>query len=224
MKERSDEKKVFEHEFGDVLKEAKSYEKRCFAKKRWGGDPILIVVDSALDSIGLNYFRIVVPRVKRFNEKYILGDVITSFEDFSKHSPDDNGFLEILKNKRAWGVAINVCNVLNVLGKEKNLKDDFEALRNWANAADYNKWKDDAIGKINGVGLITFQYLRMQAGVDTSMPDKIIKKAAKDYFGLEAKSDIEFIGEMEKLSNIIGYSQILICWVIWLAESDLSLT
>ena len=220
MKEKKSNKKIFENEFKNVLKEAKSYENRCLNGKRWGGDAILIVVDSALDSMGLNYFRVVVPRVKRFHEKYILGEVIESFEVFSKYSQDDFGFLEILKNKRAWGVAINVCKSLNLIKKENNLNSDFEALKHWAITADYNNWKNDPIGKINGVGLITFQYLRMQAGVDTSMPDKIIKKAAKDYFGVVAGSDIEFIQKMERLSKSVDYSQILICWAIWLKESD----
>ena len=213
-------KRIFECEFKNVIKEAESYEKRCFNENRWGGNPILIVVDSALDSIGLNYFRVVVPRVKKFNEKYILGGNIISFDDFSKYSPNNRGFLEIIKNKRAWGVAIGICKELKSIRDKEGLKSDFEALRYWANTAKYYIWKDDPIGKINGVGLITFQYLRMQAGYDTSMPDKIIKKAAKKYFGIDEKNDIAFIKEMEKLSRSIGYSQILICWAIWLKESD----
>jgi len=31
------------------------------------------------------------------------------------------------------------------------------------------------IGRIKGVGLVTFQYLRMMGGIDTVMPDKIVK-------------------------------------------------
>ncbi|MDY6958893.1 MAG: hypothetical protein SVK08_07010, partial [Halobacteriota archaeon] len=67
---------------------------------------------------------------------------------------------------------------------------------------------------------ITFQYLRMQAGVDTSMPDKIIKRAINDLFGIPTSDDIQFISAMEDLSEHIGHSQILICWAIWLWLSD----
>jgi hypothetical protein len=37
----------------------------------------------------------------------------------------------------------------------------------------------------------------------------------------DAVDDLSFINEMERLSNAIGYSQILICWAIWLRESDM---
>jgi hypothetical protein len=33
------------------------------------------------------------------------------------------------------------------------------------------KWWEDPVGSIKGVGLVTFQYLRMMGGVDTVMPD-----------------------------------------------------
>jgi hypothetical protein len=94
-------------------------------------------------------------------------------------------------------------------------------LRYWAEHADYNNWKSDEIGRINGVGLITFQYLRMQAGVDTCMPDKIIKRVVERELGVHANDDLTFIAEMELLSKEIGYSQMMLCWAIWLRESDM---
>jgi len=38
--------------------------------------------------------------------------------------------------------------------------------------AKLENWREDPIGRIKGVGLITFQYLRMMGGIDTVMPDK----------------------------------------------------
>jgi hypothetical protein len=61
----------------------------------------------------------------------------------------------------------------------------------------------------------------MQAGVDTTMPDKIVKKAMQQYFNVNADDDIAFIKRMEAFSRESGYSQILICWAIWLKESDI---
>jgi len=37
------------------------------------------------------------------------------------------------------------------------------------------KMEGKHIGRIKGVGLVTFQYLRMMGGIDTVMPDKIVK-------------------------------------------------
>lgn len=53
------------------------------------------------------------------------------------------------------------------------------------------------------------------------MPDKIIKRVVEGEFGVHANDDLLFIEEMERLSKEIGLSQILICWAIWLRESDM---
>jgi hypothetical protein len=50
-------------------------------------------------------------------------------------------------------------------------EDDKSALRTWAANARLENWWEDPIGRIKGVGLVTFQYLRMMGGVDTVMPD-----------------------------------------------------
>ncbi|MDY6966465.1 MAG: hypothetical protein SVM80_10955 [Halobacteriota archaeon] len=212
---------IFIKEFKDVLEEAKAYEERCLSGKRWYGNAVLIVVDTALDSTGLKYFTVVAPRVERFYEEYVKEGVVTSLVDLSKLSPYEEKLRSIFNNDRAWGVAISISKALGRIREERGLKSDFDALRCWAEEAEYKAWKSDEIGRIKGVGLITFQYLRMQAGIDTSMPDKIIKRAVEDYFGIASMEDISFISEMEKLSDKTGYSQILICWAIWLKQSDL---
>jgi hypothetical protein len=50
-------------------------------------------------------------------------------------------------------------------------EDDKSALRTWAANARLENWWEDPIGSIKGVGLVTFQYLRMMGGVDTVMSD-----------------------------------------------------
>jgi hypothetical protein len=59
------------------------------------------------------------------------------------------------------------------------------------------------IGRIKGVGLVTFQYLRMMEEIDTVMPDKIVKRVINEILvkaGLEpVNDDIEFIKRAEKL-------------------------
>ncbi len=126
-----------------------------------------------------------------------------------------------MNNKRVWQVAIGISRVLRGIKIRKGLDTDFNAVRYWAEHAMVKDWGNDEIGKINGVGLITFQYLRMQAGIDTSVPDKIIKRVLERELGVHANNDLLFIDEMERLSKAIGYSQILICWAIWFRESNI---
>ncbi len=193
-------------------------EQRCINGKRWNGNAVLIVVDASLDSSGLHYFNIVVPRVRRFYREYVATGEISSFSNFATLSPDDARLRAIMNNRRVWHVAIELCRVLNT--KRARFNSDFEVLRHWAEHASYDKWQEDEIGRINGVGLITFQYLRMQTGVDTSVPDKIIKRVVADEFGIHENDDIEFIKAMENLSRELGYSQLLLCWAIWLREAN----
>jgi len=214
------EKRV-EEIYGDVLEAAREGEERCFKGERWKGHAILIIVDAALDSIGLNYFQIVVPRVRRFYQDYVQTGQIATLEDLSKLTAEDSRLRGIMNNGRCWKAATNICKELVKIKERNHLGSDFAALRFWAERANHEGWRDDPIGKIPGVGLITFQYLRMQAGVDTTMPDKIVKREVERNFGVKAKSDLEFIEKMGEFSRETGYSQTILCWAIWLKESDM---
>ena len=207
---------MFEEKFQKVLKEAKEYERKCVSGEIWDGNAVLMVVDAALNSIGINYFKRVVPLVQKFHDQYVNTGEITSFEDFAKLSPEEGRLRGIINNKRAWSVAINICKELNMIKEENDLASDFDALKFWAEKANYEKWGEDMIGKIKGVGLTTFQYLRLQAGMNTTVPDRMIRSVAEKEFGLKAKDNIDFINKMEKYSTEIGFSQILFCWAAWL--------
>jgi hypothetical protein len=41
----------------------------CLKTERWGGSVVLMVVDAAFTSIGLNYFTAVVPKVEEFSAR-----------------------------------------------------------------------------------------------------------------------------------------------------------
>ncbi|MHA1409126.1 MAG: hypothetical protein ACTSQY_02185 [Candidatus Odinarchaeia archaeon] len=202
----------------NYLNSARVFEQRCLNGKRWGGNPLLIIVDSALDSAGLSYFNIVVPRVKKFKTAFIDTGRATSLSDFAKYSAENPELLSLFNSRRIWAAAIKMADEFNKM--RKNDEPPLVVMRKWAEEADYRKWHEDVIGKINGVGLITFQYLRMQLGVDTCMPDRIIKKFSKIHFGLETEDNMQFIEDFAKLCENLGVTQILLSWLIWLAESD----
>ena len=148
---------IIETKYCKVLAAAKQGEQRCLNGKRWGGSTVLMIVDTAIDSTGLNYFGVIVPRVMRFNEQYLKTGRITTLAKFAKLKPDNKSLMAIIKNARIWNVAINICKVLNRIKIENEFKSDFEALKYWAKGASYENWQNDDIGRVNGVGLITFQ-------------------------------------------------------------------
>ena len=190
---------------------------RCLKTERWKGSIVLMVVDAAFTSIGLNYFTAVVPKVGEFDKKFVESGKIKNLKGLSE--ADIKELKSIWKNERSWIIAKNIASYLSTLSK-----DDKEALRTWAMNAKLENWKEDPIGKIKGVGLITFQYLRMMGGIDTVMPDKIVKRVINEILvkaGLKpVKDDMEFIRKAEEVALACGYRPIELCWMTWLIQPE----
>jgi hypothetical protein len=176
-----------------------------------------MVVDAAFTSIGLNYFTAVVPKVKEFSRRFVENGRIRNLKELAE--ADINELREVWKNRRSWAMAKGIASYLSTL-----CEDDKTALRAWASNARLENWWEDPIGRIKGVGLVTFQYLRMMGGVDTVNPDKIVKRVANEILvkaGLESiDDDIEFIRKAEQIALSCGYRPIELCWMTWLIQPE----
>jgi hypothetical protein len=190
---------------------------RCLRTERWGGSVVLMVVDAAFTSIGLNYFTAVVPKVEEFNEKFVEAGKIKNLRDLAK--ADLGELRSVWKNKRSWIIARSVASYLSTVGG-----DDRSALRTWARNASLEGWEEDPVGRIKGVGLVTFQYLRMMGGVDTVMPDKIVKRVINGIpvnAGREpVNDDMEFVRKAEGVALACGYRPTELCWMTWLVQPE----
>jgi hypothetical protein len=198
---------------------------RCLNSARWNGNPVLMIVDAAFDSIGLNYFQSVVPRVELFNQQFVETGEVLSIEDLIKI--DDTGLRQIWKNARSWKVAREIAIYLVWVKRHKKISD-LDALIYWAKKAPLSGWERDPVGSIKGVGINTYQYLRMMGGVDTVMPDKIVKRVIYeilDTAGIKRPAnDIEFVLAVEALAPETGFRAIEICWMTWLIQSEAGLS
>ena len=205
--------------------EVKEHCQRCLKTERWDSNVVLMIVDAAFTSIGLNYFQSVVPSVDNFRKEFIESSKIRTLEDL----PDtrDEELRTIWKNKRSWHMAKSVASYLAVIKKE-NALDDRKAFIFWARHAKLDKWQEDPIGKINGVGINSFQYLRMMGGIDTVMPDKIVKRVIAEMIGKAGiempLTDIDFVLLVEQIARDTGYRAIEICWMTWLIQSEAGLS
>jgi hypothetical protein len=201
--------------------EVSDYIQRCLRTERWDGHVVLMVVDAAFTSIGLNYFQSVVPRVEQFRQEFVETAKIRSVEELV--SADDAELETVWKNKRSWHMAKSVASYLATVKKEKGY-DDRRAFIYWAKNATLDNWENDPVGLINGVGINSYQYLRMMGGVDTVMPDKIVKRViaemlAKANVRMPA-TDIEFVKFMERIAPEVGYKAIAMCWMTWMIQSE----
>ena len=189
---------------------------RCLRTERWGGSVVLMVMDAAFTSIGSNYFTVVVPKVEEFDKKFMENGRIKDLKDFAK--VDINELRKIWKNKRLGIMAKDVASYLSTMGNDK------VALRTWARNASLESWREDAIGRIKGVGIVTFQYLRMMGGIDTVMPDKIVKRVINEILERAGckpvNDDVEFVKKAEEIALTSGYRPIELCWMTWLVQSE----
>lgn len=198
------------------IKNIKKICERCLNSQRWQGNVTLMLLDAAFTSVGINYFQVVIPKVKAFEKEFVTTKKITSLEALAKFNCEEA--FHIWKNKRSWQIVKEISRYLSTISK-----DDREALRAWAKSSSLKEWSKDPIGKIKGVGLITYQYLRMMGGIDTVMPDKIVKKVIN---GILIKAgekpvydNIEFIEKIEKLAKNTGYRSIELCFMTWFVNN-----
>ena len=190
---------------------------RCLKTERWGGSVVSMVVDAAFTSIGLNYFTAVVPKVEEFNKRFVEAGRIKGLRDLAEADVDE--LKGVWRNGRSWAVAKGIASRLSTMSG-----DDRSALRAWAKGASLENWRSDPIGMIKGIGLVTFQYLRMMGGIDTVMPDKIVKRVINGILaeaGLEpVDDDLRFIRRAEEIASACGYRPIELCWMTWLIQPE----
>lgn len=201
--------------------EVREYCERCLKTERWYGNVILMIVDAAFTSIGLNYFQAVVPKVEKFREEFVETGKIRTLEDLP--TANDDELERIWRNKRSWQMAKAVASYLAKIKRKKGL-DDKQALIYWAKHARLEDREKDPIGEIRGVGINSFQYLRMMGGIDTVMPDKIVKRVIGEILGKAnmktPATDIDFVRLMDKIAQDTGYRAIELCWMTWLIQSE----
>lgn len=201
--------------------EVKAYCDRCLRTGRWNGSVVLMLVDASFTSLGLNYFQAVVPHVAAFKKRFIDSGRIKTVDDLA--IADIEHLRTVWRNRRSWEVAKAIAAYIAELKKELK-SDDREAFRYWARFTKLDDWRTDPIGKIRGVGINTFQYLRMMAGVDTVMPDKIVKRVMEEIFakaGLDTPAnDREWIQWIEHCAKETGHRAIELCWMTWLIQSE----
>lgn len=190
---------------------------RCLKTKRWGGSVVLMVVDASFTSIGLNYFTAVVPKVEEFERKFVVKGKIKNLRDLA--GEDLNNLVKIWKNKRSWNTAREIAEYLSSADDS-----DKEALIKWAKNVNLKNWEKEPIGKISGVGINTFQYLRMMGGVDTVMPDKIVKRVINEILEKAGEKhvndDINFVEKVGEIGLECGYKPIELCWMTWMIQPE----
>lgn len=173
--------------------------------------PVLICLDAVL-SINRKYYSFVVPRIKYFEENY---PHICTLEQLASliHELGYEGFHVVWRYKHIARVRTLDSLVTKYMNYAKEIgeKDDLVAMRIWAQKSSVVDYKNFGV---YGIGLATFQYLRMMLGVSTVKPDVHIKRAVR-YALQRPVSDLEAICLIEKASEAMGLPTTLVDHNLW---------
>lgn len=190
---------------------------RCLNTERWGGSVPLMVVDASFTSIGLNYFTSVVPKVEEFKRRFVETGRVRTLRELA--DADQGELLGVWRNRRSWAAARGIASYLS-----SRPGSDRESLRSWASSSSLYGWDEDPIGRVKGVGLVTYQYLRMMGGVDTVMPDKIVKRVINEILRKAGEEpvhdDFRFVEKAEEMARSSGYRPTELCWMTWLIQPE----
>lgn len=191
--------------------------------ERWtGDDPLLLLADAAGTTTGQNYFSQVKPSVEAFQARFLDTGRISSFAELARLDQQDSMLSEIFEAQRKRRVLISGASVFASINGEH----DLDRLQQWAQDANPTTYSEDPFGRITGVGLRTFQYLRMIAGIDTVKPDiqvrRFIEALAEetDSHQIDASTDRAVLETCQWIADETGYRMIELDQIAWWHFAD----
>ena len=174
-------------------------------------NPVLVLLDAVL-SIRRKYYAFVVPRVKGFEKDFPQVQNLNQLLDLISVSSIE-GFCRIWNYNHESRVLILRDLALRFICYADDLKEksDLDAMKHWTSSCTVF---DHKFFGVKGIGLATFQYLRMMLGVPTVKPDVHIRRAVSTIIEREV-NDIDAIELIEKASTELGYPAIIIDNYFW---------
>lgn len=191
--------------------------------QRWtGNDPFLLLADAAGTTTGQNYFTHVKPSVEAFQTHFLDSGRVTSFAELASLNQQDSNLQQIFEAQRKRRVLVRGAEVF----AEIEAETDLARLQEWAHNADPYNHSEDPFGSISGVGLRTFQYLRMISGIDTVKPDIQVQRFIEDLADatgdphLDPSRERTVLESCEWLAEVTDYRMIEIDQIAWWHYAD----
>lgn len=159
-----------------------------------------LILLSVIMSIHANYTKQVEPNINRARKQGLqsfndLKFKLSNFGNFSTFSG--------MKSLDKYKILQNLMNVIDKMKFKTRVFDDYKVMEWWAKEHSYHEYERNEIGRIKGIGLATFQHLRMNFGVDTVKPDQRVKEVLSREFGLKIKNDKEAISAVEYIAEVL---------------------
>jgi len=136
----------------------------------------------------------------------------SSFEDLKQKTKtfDDFAIFCGINDSEKYSIIVELLHVIDIMKQKSGITSDFDVMQKWAINASYINFKKDIVGKIKGIGIATFQHLRMNFGANTVKPDQRVKEVLNKEFQFYSDNDVEYIFAVEQISKIAGKSALYI--------------
>lgn len=171
----------------------------------WGRSPAVTVIECVLQ-INRNYKKMVLPRLKVFEEKYPETQRIAELAELIDNYPTPHAFMKEELNynheDRARILESVVRRIRTVVEGVQTLEEEKESLKHWAISA---KPQDYRALNIKGFGLASFQFLRLAFGAQTVKPDVHVRNFLSKTL-MRNISSIQSVLLLEGASKQVGLS------------------
>ncbi len=166
-----------------------------------------LVLLSTILAAHRNYTKQVEPQINRIRQMDFY-----SFEDLKHKTKDFNEFSIFagMRDLEKYTIIIKLLDTIDKMKIQYGETNDYDVMKKWALKADYKKLKEDIIGRIKGVGIATFQHLRMNFGANTVKPDQRVKEVLNHEFKFYSNKDIEYISAVEYIAKVIDKSTLYV--------------
>lgn len=177
---------------------------------------VLVCIDAVL-SINRQYYKFVVPRITYFQNNY--SDIITLNQLLNLiEKKGIEGFSECWNYKHNSRVETLYYLVKKLIDISKKYygNTELECLRNWAKLSMPSDYKNF---NVKGVGLATYQYIRMMLGASTVKPDIHIKRTISNILNRNI-SDMDAIDLFENACRDLKLDIAVIDHNLWLSLAN----
>jgi hypothetical protein len=185
--------------------------------REWDYESAVLILSDAILSVRRDYVSIVTPimdRIRRHRlHEYSLEQLVEIID--TRGCDHLMALWEYRDRERVIRLRDLTLKFIG-LKSDMGLSDDMETLKHWAQAATVEGSKSFGV---RGVGIATYQYLRILSGIDTVKPDVHLKQAVKDATDRQC-SDLHVIALIEAASRRMEIPARKLEYAIWKHYSD----
>ncbi len=185
--------------------------------KEWDYESAVLILSDAILSVRRPYEAVVLPIIDRIRQNRLHENSLEQLVQLidtrgPQYLMDLWRYKDLERVVRLRALSQRFVHLKSKMG----LHEDMEVLKRWARSATVEGAKTFGV---KGVGIATYQYLRIMSGIDTVKPDAHLKQAVKDAIGHHC-SDFDVIGLFEATAKRMGIPARKLEYATWKYHSD----